>query len=89
MFMLIGINFIDILLLSETCLKADRIVYRRSKTKKYYSIKLLLEAVKIINYFKGRDEHTLLAKLTKAELENKIRFPLIIHQKNKIFNKLD
>ena len=40
LFMLRGINITDLLLLSDTNLKNDRIIYRRSKTGKLYSIKL-------------------------------------------------
>ena len=87
MFMLIGINFKDMILLTEANLKADRAVYSRAKTRKMYSVKLLPEALKIVNFFNGRDANTLFGKLTKTDLENKERLPLIIHQKNKNFNK--
>ncbi len=86
MFMLIGINFKDLIILNEENIKGDRLIYKRAKTKKLYSIKLLPEVINIINYFKGRDVKTLLGKLSIEELNNEAKFPLIIRQKNKVFN---
>src|ERR1700752_5121565 len=86
-FMLIGINFKDLIMLTEADLKADRVFYKRAKTKKLYSIKLLPKAQEIINYFRKEENPTLLGKLSKEEIENKIRFTLLVRQKNKTFNK--
>lgn len=53
-FMLIGINTIDLFgLMSIT--KAGRIEYKRSKTKKLYSIKVEPEALEIINKYRGEN----------------------------------
>jgi hypothetical protein len=81
-----GINFVDMVLLTKESIKGDRLLYRRSKTKTLYSIKLIPEAVEIINHFKSADSRTLLNRLTDAELDNKQRFTLIIRQRNKVFN---
>ncbi len=86
-FMLIGINFKDLVMLTEADLRADRVFYKRAKTKKLYSIKLLPKAQEIINYFRKEENPTLLGKLSKEEIENKTRFTLLIRQKNKTFNK--
>lgn len=86
MFLLIGINFKDMILLDESCIKDGRINYTRSKTKTLYTIKMLQDVIEIINYFKGRDKHTLLGKLTKQDLDNIDDLPYIIKQKNKVFN---
>ena len=52
MFMLIGINTID--LYNAKCLTLDgRLEYRRAKTKKLYSIKVEPEALRIIEKYRG------------------------------------
>lgn len=52
-FMLIGINTVDLHGLTAVT-KRGRIEYRRSKTKKLYSVKVEPEAMKIIEKYKGR-----------------------------------
>lgn len=86
MFMLIGINFKDLILMKESQIQHGRLIYTRAKTKRQYSIKLLPEALGIIDYFRGRSELTIIGKLTPAQLENKMDLPLIIKQANKVFN---
>ena len=86
MFMLIGINFKDMVLMRESDIRSGRLIYSRAKTRTIYSIKLLPEALQILEHFKGRDNHTLLGKVTSTEMEDKIRFPLVIRQKNHVFN---
>lgn len=88
MFMLIGINFTDIITLSENNLRGNRASFNRTKTNKPYSIRLLPEAERIINYFikKYPGSDTVLGRLTKQDLENRNELPYIIHQKNKVFN---
>ena len=51
-FFLIGINTIDLLNLKE--IKEGRIEYHRSKTGRFYSIKIEPEAMAIISKYKGR-----------------------------------
>ena len=87
MFMLIGINFKDMVLIKENQIQHGRLIYTRAKTKRQYSIKLLPEALEIINYFRGRCERTILGKITPTQLENKINLPLTIRQANKVYNK--
>lgn len=86
MFMLMGINFKDLVMLTEADLRGNRVFYKRAKTKKLYSIKLLSRAQEILKYLKKEESPTLLGKLTKEELLNKAEFTLLIRQKNKVFN---
>lgn len=50
-FYLIGINLKDLLFAKKKDIKKDRLEYRRSKTKKLYSIKIEPEAQEIINRY--------------------------------------
>lgn len=52
---LIGISFIDLVLLKPEGIQQGRIIYRRRKTGKMYSIKLTPEADRIINLYKKED----------------------------------
>lgn len=86
MFMLIGINCKDLLLLRDGDIRDGRVFYRRAKTKKLYSIKLLPRAEEIISHFQEKKASTVLGLLTEDELSNRERITLIIRQKNKVFN---
>ncbi|MCX6294705.1 MAG: site-specific integrase [Bacteroidetes bacterium] len=87
MFMLIGINFKDMVLMRENQIQHGRLIYNRAKTKRQYSILLLPEALTIIQYFSGRSEHTVLGKVTAEQIQDKVKLPLLLRQRNKIFNK--
>jgi integrase/recombinase XerD len=87
MFMLIGINFKDMLLMKENQILHGRLIYTRAKTKRQYSISLLPEALEIIDHFKGRCKETILAKVTPEQIQDKEQFPLVLKQANKVFNK--
>lgn len=54
MFMLIGINTIDLYNLKE--ISKGRIEYKRAKTGRLYSIKIEPEALEIINKYRGKNE---------------------------------
>ena len=86
MFMLIGINFKDMILLNKENVVQNRVQYTRAKTKALYTVNLLPDALDIIRYFDNRDEYTLFGKLTKSDLDDKLRLPHVIKQKNKNFN---
>lgn len=58
-FCLIGINFADLLKLEETNLIDGRLVFRRSKTGKLYSIKLQHKAVELLSYYAGHKVYLL------------------------------
>lgn len=87
MFMLIGINFKDLVLLSEQQIQHGRVIFNRSKTGRQYSIQLLPEAQEILEYFKGRAERTLLGKIRDKNLDDKNQLYPLIKQANKVFNK--
>ena len=53
MFLFIGINAVDLLALDE--IVNGRISYRRSKTKRLYSIRLEPEIIPLLERFKGKD----------------------------------
>ena len=53
MFMLIGINMVDLCRLKE--IEGDRIIFHRAKTKRLYSIKVEPEAMEIIERHGGKD----------------------------------
>lgn len=86
MFLLIGINFKDLIFLELKNIENGRLIYKRSKTKRIYSIKLLPEALKIIEYFKAKDYPTLFGRIAPKDLENKNKLTPLIRQRNKVFN---
>ena len=87
MFMLIGINFKDMVLITEHDIHEGRLLYKRAKTGKMYNIKLTAHATEILEYFHGRSENTLLGKVNAVDITDIRRFPLIVQQRNKVFNK--
>lgn len=50
-----GINMVDLLALKKSNIRAGRINYVRSKTGKFYSVKIEPEMQKIINRYKGQE----------------------------------
>lgn len=52
-FLLIGINIVDLCKLTEANIVDGRLEYIRSKTGRFYSIKLEPEAIEILNKYKG------------------------------------
>lgn len=86
-FLLAGINVSDLLQLTKENLKAGRVIYLRSKTKRMYSVKVLPHTEEIVSYFACKERKTLCGMLTDEQLENKARLPFVIHQRIKILNK--
>jgi len=84
LFMLRGINVIDLIQLKPENIKSGRLIYRRAKTGKLYSIKLTPEIQCALNQFIAG--YTLIDILSKDDLES-ARFLPIVKQKNKIINK--
>jgi integrase/recombinase XerD len=78
MFLLIGINFKDMLLLKEKNIQHGRIVYARAKTGKHYSVKILQHASDIIDYFKLQNTFTIIGKIGEEDFTDTLRFPLIV-----------
>lgn len=56
-FMLRGINLTDLLLLKKSNIHNDRIIYKRAKTGKMYSIKILPQAQELITEFTDNSEY--------------------------------
>lgn len=56
-FMLRGINLTDLLLLKKSNIHNDRIIYKRAKTGKMYSIKILPHMQEIITEFTDKSEY--------------------------------
>lgn len=83
-FMLRGINITDLLLLNKSNIKNRRIIYKRSKTGKIYSIKLT-EAIESV-FSEFTPNQTLLGLVTKEQigsLKRKEHF----NQRIKVINK--
>jgi integrase/recombinase XerD len=86
-FLLRGINFADLALLTRENLKGDRIIYKRAKTHKDYSVKLLPLAKNILEIYNDPERITLLPILSELELKNKKSLPERIGQLRKTTNK--
>lgn len=84
-FLLQGINLCDLLLLTNDNIKKDRIIYKRSKTHKIYSIKMLPETIKLIEEFSS-DKKALLSSISDEELKNSNLFMKHYTQKRKNVN---
>jgi integrase/recombinase XerD len=84
-FMMRGINLKDLLLSTPANIKSGRLIYRRAKTKKLYSIPLLPEIVELLNEF-SPNEISLLGMFQKEELKNKVAFVEVFRQKRKVIN---
>jgi integrase len=85
-FLLCGINFIDLAMLTKDNIRHDRLVYKRSKTKKLYSILILKETRQLIDVLNVPGSPTLLGILSQSDLESGPRLPYIVRDKNKQFN---
>lgn len=83
-FMLRGINIKDLLLLSSDNIRNGRIIYKRAKTGKIYSIKLTDEVNEILSQFQGSS--TLLGTIATDELRDKGRLIKVIMQRRKVIN---
>lgn len=83
-FMLRGINIKDLLLLSPDNIKGGKIIYKRSKTGKLYSIALTPEVQEVINELQSGN--TLVGILNDAELKNRPHLVEVIVQKRKVIN---
>lgn len=82
-FMLRGINITDLLMLSESNLKNERIIYRRSKTGKLYSIRLNEDIRQVLGNFVSSS--TLLGLLELKDLNNNRRVENLV-QRRKVIN---
>lgn len=83
-FLLRGINLKDLLLLLPSNIKGDRIIYKRSKTGKMYSVKIHSEISKVLQEFTSNE--TILGVLSTKEYSDKLRPMEIQTQKRKLIN---
>lgn len=77
-FGLIGISFMDLVLLRKSNIQNGRIIYKRRKTGKLYSIKLLPQIEKIFELYKSESSDFLLPQFNLDEKDES----LIRHQVN-------
>ena len=80
----IGINITDLLLLSSDNIKRDRIIYKRAKTGKLYSIRMTKEITCLLKLF--NPTQTLLGVIPDKDLQKGSQLIDIITQKRKVIN---
>jgi len=85
-FFLRGINFKDLALLTKDNYKNGRIIYRRAKTKKVYSIEVIEPIAEILNRYNDPDRQTLLPILSNEEYVDSVKRQTIIVQRRKTCN---
>ncbi len=83
LFMLRGINITDLLMLTKQNINNERLIYRRSKTGKLYSIKLTAEIYQVLNSFSATT--TLLGISELSEFKSSRRVENIT-QRRKVIN---
>ena len=84
LFLLRGINIRDLMLLSPQNIKAGRILYKRSKTGKLYSVQMLPEIKAIFDELS--DTHTLVGWVSPADLQNQKRIIAVLRQRTRVLN---
>ena len=85
LFLLQGINMRDLLLLSSDNIKSGRIIYKRAKTGRIYSIKLTAEMKSLFDKFQA-NKHTLLGVIKDEEFNLPDLYSTIYQQKLKVIN---
>ena len=83
-FMLRGINITDLLLLDKSNIRNGRIIYKRAKTGKFYSIKLTEAIESVLSEFHANE--TLLGLVTKEQIKS-LRRKEHFYQRIKVINK--
>lgn len=86
-FYLRGISFTDMAYLKRSSIVNGRILYKRRKTHKLYSIKLFTPAERIIEYFQSNDNVYLLPVLNQETIEDSKEAKRLISQWIKTTNK--
>ena len=86
-FLLRGINFADLAMLTNENLKNGRLIYHRQKTNKMYSVALVPDALKILKFYANDERKTLLPILENDDLDDLSRLPYKIKQQRKTCNK--
>jgi site-specific recombinase XerD len=86
-FYLIGLSFTDLAYLTKKNIQDGRVVYRRRKTHKNYSIKLYPKAEAILNELYQEGNKYLLPILPNDVIEDSLKAKQLIHQWIKTTNK--
>jgi site-specific recombinase XerD len=90
-FMIRGINLTDLLLLKKSDAFNDRIIYKRAKTAKMYSVKILPQVQKLINEFADNSEYlfgSLMNHYDKPTLQDSKLYADFRKQLNKKLKKI-
>ncbi len=87
-FMLRGINLTDLLLLKKSNIMSNRIIYKREKTGKMYSIKILPHAHDLLTQFSDNSEYLLGFVKSKNQKTTAAELELYIDYRKKINKKL-
>lgn len=85
-FLLRGINFTDLIQLRKDDIVDNRIIYRRQKTNKIYSLPYLSQVQEIIDVLNS-DTDLLVPLLSAEDIEMGSALPYIISQRLKVTNK--
>ena len=85
LFLLQGINMRDLLVLSSDNIKSGRIIYKRAKTGRIYSIKLTSEMKSLLDKFQP-NKYSLLGVIKDDEFNQPNLFISIYQQKLKVIN---
>jgi integrase len=89
--MLRGINLTDLLLLKKSDAFNDRIIYKRAKTAKMYSVKILPQVQELINEFADNSEYlfgSLMNHYDKPTLQDSKLYADFRKQLNKKLKKI-
>lgn len=86
-FYLIGISFTDLAYLKPENIIDGRLVYKRRKTHKHYSIKIFPQVTTILNQFGNANSKYLLPILPNHVIEDSLEAKKLIHQWIKTTNK--
>lgn len=86
-FLLIGASFTDLAYLKTDNIKAGRVIFKRRKTHKQYSIKLLPAASELFSYYQNSNSKYLLPILPPTVKEDSIEAKKLISQWIKTTNK--
>jgi len=85
-FLLRGINFVDLATLTRENIKGNRLIYRRQKTHKMYSVELLPLVKEIFAEYQSNDRLTLLPIINNAEMQDIPNLTELLQRRRKICN---
>ena len=86
-FMLRGINFTDLALLTSDNVRKGRLVYIRSKTQRLYNVNMVEDVLELLKVHSSVGDDLLLDILSPEQYADKKNLPKVIRQKRKVLNK--